>query len=406
MIKTLNKETLIKESETFCVMPWMHLHTVPDGYVKPCGVSSSKGIRCPSSVEETMNSDMMKTIRRDMLAGIKNDGCKICHDSEKISGNSVRLESIEEFSQHIQEDVIENTQEDGTLEKINLRYIDIRSSNICNFKCRYCGPIFSSKWQQEISKHGDAQGRNDTIIVKQSEGLQQDLLNYLSTVERVYFAGGEPLITEEHYKLLTKLGGFENSPVIFYSTNLSNLEFLNYDLKQLWKNINNVILLTASIDHIEERAEYMRHGTNWAQIEKNLDTVYEMQDNIITSLNIHVLVTNLNFLTLTDLLNYFKTRYPDANIQLNYCSQPEHLSPQCMPQDLIDEGIKRIKAIMHGYEDQGFVAELERIIHFVQTENTWERLKEEFLLENKHLDNIRNENFIQTFPELETMWDE
>ena len=31
-----------------------------------------------------------------------------------------------------------------------LQFVDIRNTNLCNLKCRYCGPHFSSSWAKEL----------------------------------------------------------------------------------------------------------------------------------------------------------------------------------------------------------------------------------------------------------------
>ena len=33
-------------------------------------------------------------------------------------------------------------------------YVEVSFSNVCNFKCGYCGQAFSSKWGDEIREHG------------------------------------------------------------------------------------------------------------------------------------------------------------------------------------------------------------------------------------------------------------
>ena len=38
-------------------------------------------------------------------------------------------------------------------EDFYLTYVEVSFSNVCNFKCGYCGPL-SSKWGDEIREHG------------------------------------------------------------------------------------------------------------------------------------------------------------------------------------------------------------------------------------------------------------
>lgn len=396
------------ESKTFCVLPWNHLHTTPTGYFKPCCNSNLHGSMVPDTVDELMNSAYMKEVRLKMLAGEEVNGCDICYKQELATNDSPRLHFNKKYKDYIDEDVKNNTLFNGGLEKIKLRYIDVRTSNICNFKCRYCGPDYSSKWTQEISKHGNFMQLKDVIPTKNEHSLIDDLVLYLNAVETVYFAGGEPLITDEHYTLLETLKELEDKPELFYSTNLSMLDYKEYDIIELWKNFPYVNV-TASIDHIGNRAEYMRHGTVWKEVAENLKKLEDLcaaQSDETIVFNIHILVTNFNFLTLTDLLNYIDHNLPHSLLQVNYCINPQELSLLCMPQNLLDEGSIKLKEYIDNsnHSDTNRNLELNKILSYASQESAWDLNKEQFALVNKHLDTVRNESFTETFPELKEMW--
>ena len=75
---TAREKELLLDSETFCILPWMHLHAYPDGRAYPCCFGFDPypvGNLNKDSMETVFNNDKMKTLRKNMLAGVKS---KIC----------------------------------------------------------------------------------------------------------------------------------------------------------------------------------------------------------------------------------------------------------------------------------------------------------------------------------------
>ena len=91
---------------------------------------------------------------------------------------------------------------------------------------------------------------------------------HLLHAQEIYFAGGEPLVTEEHYLLLDCLIKNKVNPTLRYNTNLSLLKFKKYDVLEMWSKFSSVEIM-ASIDGVGELGEYIRSGLNWKQFEEN-----------------------------------------------------------------------------------------------------------------------------------------
>ena len=83
----------------------------------------------------------------------------------------------------------------------DFQHIDIRFSNLCNFKCRMCNHDFSSNWYEDMKKIRP-QNVRETKVLKATDTIVEDLIPHLSKIRSFYFAGGEPLIMPEHYKVL------------------------------------------------------------------------------------------------------------------------------------------------------------------------------------------------------------
>ena len=396
-------------SDSFCILPWIHIHTNPTGAAAPCCIAESNsdpagvGNAKTQSLIEIVNSDKMKQLRVDMLNGVKNPECIKCyrHDSQGVL--SSRKESNRSFSEHY-ETAINSTQSDGYLTDFKMKYFDIRFNNICNFKCRTCGAPFSTQWEQEDLKNNVPHAR---IIPKNnSPKFLQEVVDQIENIELAYFAGGEPLITEEHYILLEEMIKQNRTDITLrYSTNLSNLKFKDKDLLGLWKHFSNKIQVYASIDHFGKRAEYIRNGTEWTSVEENFIKIRE-SENI--QLQINSVLSVFNVLTINDFYQYLIDRKlynpTDGMYALYNLTEPNFLSIGILPAEHKTLAKQSIQSGVDILADAGFslghANQLKQAGNWLFSTNTWEENKEEFRNETRRLDAIRGEDFAKTFPEL------
>lgn len=412
----MNKKYLLTESKSFCMLPWVHFTTSPSGDALPCCIAKTPidefGFHRPlgnttrESMIEIVNSKGMNQLRLDMLSDVKNPMCSTCHAHDDLLLGSFRSSSNKQYSKHF-DNVIASTNEDGSLSEFKMRYFDIRFSNICNFKCRTCGPDWSSQWEQENIKNNIYQ---HNIIKNNKKEFLEEVINQIPNIEEAYFAGGEPLITEEHYILLEEMiRQGRTDTVLRYNTNLSNLKFKNKDLMSLWKQFTNNIQIYASVDHYGERAEYIRHGTDWTVIEENFllakkSPYIQLQMNTVLSL--------YNYKTFLEFYQYLfdKGLYSstDNTYSIYTMSSPEFLTSNILPQHHKEEGKIKILKLIDIMKSMGFTKK-PNTLHLVQgiidwtiapSQNTWEKYKEEFQVNTEQRDSLRGESFVKTFPEL------
>ena len=94
-------------------------------------------------------------------------------------------------------------------------------------------------------------------------------------VEYIHFAGGEPLITDEHYKVLEKLIERGRTDItIRYSTNFNQLKYKKYDVIEMWKHFKHIQLMT-SLDDYGDRYNYIRNGGEWNNVIENYKKLKE-----------------------------------------------------------------------------------------------------------------------------------
>ena len=167
-----------------------------------------------------------------------------------------------------------------------LQFVDIRNTNFCNLKCRYCGPHFSSQWAEELGKfpliqHQDITNYKDILIT--------DSLHWM------YFTGGEPLINNEHWTLLEELidSGQSSYISLMYNTNLTTIKYKDKNIIDLWQQFKTVNI-ECSIDAVGEPLEYIRSGTSWEKIKLNLDQLVSASKNSNINISLSPVLSILN----------------------------------------------------------------------------------------------------------------
>lgn len=408
----MDKEHLLKNSKTFCMFPWLHLNVTPFGNVYPC---CSSDYTEPfdnvknKSLAEIFNDDKMKQLRLNMLADKKSSICNYCYKHEETSPFSFRTYGIEHFGKDFDE-IVTQTELDGTVPEFSMKYFDIRFSNICNFKCRTCGSEFSSQWAQEMKQH-EKVSRNYKIInhADESGKLLEEIKQQVPHMELAYFAGGEPLITDEHYLLLEEMirVGANKNITLRYNTNMSNFKYKKYDILDLWKQFKKVEI-SASIDHYGDRAEYIRHGTDWGIVESNLKIIRDL-DYIDYQYN--TVLSVFNYLTLSDFYNYLidkdLLRRQDM-VSIYRAMNPTYYSATALPLRLKEIGTEKNQKLNSFLKEGQWHQQLHvnDSIQFANSSHTWNNEKSKFREHTLRRDQIRNENFIEVFPELKEMLNE
>lgn len=408
----MDKDKLLTESKTFCMFPWIHMNVTPLGNVYPCCSSdytapfdNIKG----KTLKDVFNGDKMKQLRLDMIAGKKSNICNFCYKHEETSPFSFRKYSLEHFGKDF-DDVVTTTQLDGTVPDFKMKYFDVRFSNICNFKCRTCGSEFSSQWAQEMKQH-DWTPPDYRIIqhADNSGALLEEIKSQVCHMDLAYFAGGEPLITDEHYVILEEMirTGANERITLRYNTNMSNFKYKKYDVMNMWSKFKRVEI-SASLDHYGERAEYLRHGTDWGIVEENLKSIRDVD---YINFQFNTVLSAFNYATMDEFLGYMiekdLLRQKDM-ISIYRALTPNYYCSKILPRTIKDAGSEKLKKLHHYMLDGDWyqAVHVNDAINFTNEEDQWQAHKTEFQHHVKRRDEIRNEDFATVFPELKEMLDD
>ena len=402
-------------SETFCMLPWMHMHAFPDGRVYPCCLAEyfhPVGDLRKNTMAEVWNQDRYKTMRQNMLQDKPCTECTKCYEQEQHGAFSMRNDANRNYGHMIQE--VEQTHEDGYHPEFKIRYWDVRFSNLCNFRCRSCGPIFSSNWYNDhVKLYGVVPdvlkrpmerveyttGNEDTMLAQMEE--------HVPYLEQVYFAGGEPLIMKEHYYLLEKLIAAGKTDIrLQYNTNFSELAFKDKHVFEYWKHFKNVSV-GASLDAMGPQAELIRKGTDWRQTVENRERM--MREVPHVDFYVSSTVSSMNVLHVLDFHRAW-TRLGLINAKdwnINLCQSPDWYRPDIFPTWFKEQRIypayeehiawlepqDSLRRATTGYQS------LVSLMKGNDASAQWPR----FVEETAKLDTIRDENFWTTFPEFKEL---
>jgi MoaA/NifB/PqqE/SkfB family radical SAM enzyme len=401
---TEREEFLLKDSKTFCIYPWIHLHAYPTGETYPCchaEMAYPVGNARFKTLEDIYRDAPMRELRKDMLNERPNPACGRCYEQEESGFFSGRRSANKHHGHHVKR--IDD-------DKFQMSYWDIRFSNLCNLSCRSCGHIFSSSWYQDQAKLAGGNWKDRNRILNYAGRTETDmweqLIPHLDYVEQIYFAGGEPLMMEEHYNILDELerrGRFDVR--LIYNTNFTHVKLKDRTVFDYWKRFKSVAV-GASLDAMGPRAEYIRKGTVWDQVERNRAQMIAVCPNV--DFYISPTLSVMNALHLPDFhydwVNKAYIKPQDLNV--NILQDPAYLRIDVATADykekLVDKYLAHLEWLRPQDQLQRATVGFESAINFMTaTDNT--HLLHKFWSKTRELDSIRNEDILKTIPELKAL---
>ncbi len=408
---TSKQKELLIESEAFCMMPWLHLHAFPDGRAYPCCFALDQypvGDLNKDSMETVFNSKGMKKMRLNMLDDKPSRQCTKCYDQEKSGFFSLRLSSNKHFGHNIS--MVDNTQSDGSTDFV-IKYWDIRFSNLCNMACRSCGTWFSSNWYEDHKKLTGKPPDHAKImrVGRTADDIWEQMLKQFDHVEQFYFAGGEPLIMEEHYRILKELDKRKMYHVrLIYNTNFSKLKFKDLDVLELWNKFDSVSV-GASLDAEGKRGEFMRKGTVWKDTVANRKKMLEVCPQV--DFYISSTVGLINALHIPD----FHKNWVDQGLlkpqdfNFNLLQYPFwqriDLLPDAYKQKVKEKYEKHLEWLRPQDHLTRATKGFESGLDYMMRRDNFDQFHK-FKDGMQKLDVIRNENILEVFPELKELYNE
>lgn len=404
--------SLMNNSDVFCMAPWIQLHAQTNGKIGPCCMASMNNgqelgdLHNNSDLSAAWNSTKMKQLRLNMLNGKKSSICYNCYEYEKHEKFSERMQYNLDFKKYFSR--VKGTAKDGYVAEQTIPIIDIRFTNKCNYKCRICESSYSSLWYDEEQKLG----KPAFSTAKEMKVAADDALFWesyeklLPTVERLHFAGGEPLFMDEHYRTLQKLIDSGNTSVnLTYNTNFSTLRYKQHNVIELWKKFWKVDVW-ASLDGMGAQADYHRKGQNWKKIEENIRETQAQCPNVLFGVNVTVSIFNI--LHIPEFYRYMvENKFVEpGRMNLYLLMYPHYFSVVHLTPELKQKAMQQFdeldKNFLRGRTDSGHIRNhIKAVTNYMNSEQG--NLQHEFRKWVKAVDELRKENFEETFPELAEM---
>lgn len=392
-----------KPRDTFCVAPWVHLMATPYHGIKTCCMGTEElDYLNKTTFNSAWNNDSIQEIRKALLNDSYHTNCEKCYEQEKHNKLSTRNMLNQSFKHKINE--IKEKKE-IVLTDFKLLYLDMRFTNLCNIRCRTCDHHSSSKWYHDEIKLNTLY--NKPMIMKSGKtdtDMWEQVQPHLEHVEKIYFAGGEPLIMDEHYRILKDLETKQRFDVhLVYNTNFTQVKFRDQHVFDYWKRFKNVSV-SASLDAMESRAEYIRKDSVWSTIEDNRQKmITECPD---TKFKIQATASILNVWHIPDFhRNWVEKGLVSANdLELVWVQDPDYYRIDIATdtyKQLIKEKIDLHCQWLTSYPGtESVILRYKSLVSFMFNEDR-SHLLSKFWQTTHKLDSIRNENVLTVLPELE-----
>ena len=386
-----------KPSETFCILPWVHLSTRPDGAMRVCCTANASSVGPTNDKEyggqvgvlkdeegrpnnlnvsdflSSWNSTYMRNVRKQMLNGEIPPSCAKCFKEESAGHQSKRQWETEYWSKRVDLDqLIRDTQEDGSVPP-KLTYIDLRFGTKCQLACVMCSPHDSSGWVKDWravyptlksesikdvwqwENKGSINGSSYNWH-KNNPTFWEQFYDQIPNMQQVYFAGGESLIIDEHYEILEECirQGHAKNLEIRYNSN--GVEWRD-DLFDLWKEFK-LVRFHYSVDSIGAMNEYIRYPSEWKRTEEVFHILDEQtSDNV--EVTVACAVNALNIYYIPDFLKWKLTKgfrkinmwpFGAGGINYHFVYWPPYLNVKSLPAWFKDECERKYEEFIPWWE--------------------------------------------------------
>jgi len=392
------------------------------------------------------NTKYKKTLRGQMIDGVRPDECDYCWKVEDLG--------ITHVSDRVFKSVIYTDKELELASKmdpeqdVDLKTLEIAFDSNCNFACSYCSPSFSTTWMSDIKVNGQYEhlvsdgaaafqsdgswaqpygikNENNPYVVAFMEWWEKDL-QYTLTELRV--TGGEAMMSQDFWKLIDWWKEHPECEVQFaVNSNLGVNQKLIQKLCDTSHSFKKFVLYTSN-ESFGNAAEYIRDGLVWGSWLGNIKKL--LSEGNIKQLNMMMTINSLCLFSITEFMDAMieiKKEYGNhcAFMSFNILRFPSFQSVVTLPENFRHERAdhlevwlkenwfnqpqtKRGRGNLHQMEYEG----LERLIAYLREiqvghdyTSSIESRQRDFKSFFTQYDQRRGKDFKKTFPMLSGWYD-
>ena len=370
----------------YCAAPFRQIYIDSSGISPCCRIP-----RQHTTLKEWPDSTFLKELQQQTLTEQWPNLCNSCQREEKLYNTSLRIQSNANYELKHKNTLID--------------FIDYRSENLCNFRCRSCEPQFSHLIAKELQDNPEILSKffpgNQKKHVTVDETNYKWIIDNLGQIKRLMFTGGEPTVIPQVKIMLTEiLKNQYQDLLIMITTNGSFQDNFWYDLTKKLPNLH----WTLSIDAIGTAANIIRNGSDWAQIEYNANWLAKNSNSFM----INSVISNLSLFQLWPLLNFVKILKQQSN-GTNGCDHRfhiingppsrirNHLSVQNLSEQLRTQAIDYLIQCRSQHWEPDTInmldGLLEQIKNSIFNQDQWKKTQEY----NQELDRLRGQDHTQLF---------
>ena len=329
-------------SDTYCVYPFINVHTNTDGRCKLCchvysedyiQVDGKDAVLGKTDWYNIWGSKYMLDVRAKMLGGGKVKECNRCYEHEEKG-----LESSRQWA---------NKNYRASVTHGNPTHLELRLGNHCNLKCNSCWSVSSDNIYKErkkiLANETVPQWLNDQWQheIKSVEAHDwswyetQEFKDFIDavapTLERLYLTGGEPTLIQANQYVLDKLVEAGNRKChVAWTTNMTTWPEGFYD-KLAFFNSSEIQM---SIDGYKSHNAYIRYPTDWNKLEENFEKALKLPSTV--QLKIYFVYQAWNVFDVGDLIGWLESKQGDRRVdfvpiflehpeQIHSCVWPDHV---------------------------------------------------------------------------------
>ena len=380
----------LKDNGSFCILPFVHQEKKFNGTYHICCYGDQLQTDNSADSLTSFNSEKMSLLRDDMVRGVQNSICKSCYQQEVQGIYSPRQHENDtwakwESTHSAIEKCLSDYKNNQTMHPISY---DLRYSNTCTLKCRMCNSSSSSAINAEYKNLQSVWPEKFWTIQNPRINHEVDLHK---DIQKIYLAGGEPLVEPLNLEFLNKLADFSADVVVLINTSLNHLT------DQFVKTLNrfNYLTLVVSIDGTDVVNDYIRHGSKFNTVINNIKKMSHHDLMFSTCVSMY------NIFNLPCLVKFIAENFPNkkANHGISVVNDIEELFIENVPVELRHGLIQQLTEIKEQLDTQP-AAGIQNIITILTQDNFNTNKFKKFKEYTQILDNHRNENVVNIVPEL------
>jgi len=402
-----------------CILPFMHTLVLPNGDITLCcnsEVRDGMPTVADKGLDNILNNSHHVEIRKQMLAGEQPDICRRCWDNEELGIKSYRQQQNFTYLKYFPRLLTAN--KSGII-AAGVKYLDVRFNNTCNLKCVMCSSSYSSAWIDDEKKliplisntslkgelsHRTTHYDKESYKWARDDQILETIIKNAHSLERIHFAGGEPLLSKQHNILLKELVRIGVASKLFLSYN-TNGEYIDQTVLDIWSNFKRVKIFY-SLDHIEDKNDYIRYPSKWTTNIEKFKLIEESSPknvdwriaSTVSVLNVAYLPEFIEWKISQNFKNIHSNWLDGRLLYANILEYPKYLNMNILPtdyKDLIKDKFKSYK-IPNTYK-KNYNRIVNDTLNYMYSESNTDQLPvlKEYL---EGLDVIRGTDFRKTFP--------